>query len=215
VGHEEGGQLTETVNKTPHCVLLLDEIEKAHPDILNVLLQIMDAGRLTDSQRRTSDFKNVILILTSNLGAQDVARGTIGLVPTPAHQITDEVLKKSFSPEFINRLDGVIHFKPLDEELLLKIVDKALEELQIQLFKKKVTCEITKAARKELLARSYDPKYGARPIARGVEQWIKRPLVDKLLFGELKNGGRVTIDFTKGEFKFTSQAPAPTSPVPA
>jgi len=190
VGFEEGGQLTEAINKNPHCVLLLDEMEKAHPDIFNVLLQVMDGGRLTDANGRTVDFKNVILVMTSNAGATDVARGSIGIVSAGSDQISSEILKKSFAPEFLNRLDAVVHFKNLDDSLLLKVVGKFVEELQVQLQKKHVELQVPREVQEWILNKDRNPAYGARPYARAVEEHLKKPLVDDLLFGRLTQSGK-------------------------
>ncbi len=192
VGFEEGGQLTEAVNKSPHCVLLLDEMEKAHPDVYNVLLQVMDAGRLTDSNGRTVDFKNVVLVMTSNAGAQDVARGSIGIVSATSSQISSEALKKSFTPEFLNRLDAVVNFKGLDDSLLLRVIAKFVEELKLQLQKKGVELIVPVEVQDWLLKKDMNRAYGARPFARVVEEYLKKPLVDDLLFGKLIAGGRVS-----------------------
>jgi ATP-dependent Clp protease ATP-binding subunit ClpA len=194
VGFEEGGQLTEAINKTPHCVLLLDEMEKAHPDIFNVLLQVMDGGRLTDSNGRTVDFKNVTFVMTSNAGAVDVARGSMGIVSATTDQISKEVLKRSFAPEFLNRLDAVVNFKPLDDQLLLRVVGKFVEELRVQLQAKKVELHVAREVHQFLLDKNRNPAFGARPFARAVEEHLKRPLVDDLLFGKLTQGGRVHAD---------------------
>jgi ATP-dependent Clp protease ATP-binding subunit ClpA len=194
VGYEEGGLLTEAVNKSPYCVLLLDEMEKAHPDVFNVLLQVMDAGRLTDSNGRLTDFRNVIFAMTSNAGAQDVARGSIGLVESNSNATSNEAIKKIFSPEFINRLDAIVHFSQLPEPVVLKVVDKFITELQMQLLNKKVILEVSEAARKWILTKGYDKIYGARPMARAVDEYLKKPLVEELLFGRLTEGGKVKID---------------------
>ncbi|MFN7728573.1 MAG: ATP-dependent Clp protease ATP-binding subunit ClpA [Bdellovibrio sp.] len=202
VGHDEGGQLTEQVNRTGHCVLLLDEMEKAHPDVFNVLLQVMDAGRLTDSTGRTTDFRNVILVMTSNAGAVDVARGTIGLTNAPTRNLSLDAIKKAFAPEFINRLDAVVTFRDLNEGILLQVVRKFVEELQMQLQKKGVVLTVTDAAKKQLLKKGYDPVYGARPLGRAIDEHLKKPLVDELLFGRLVDGGKVTIDLKQDAFDF-------------
>ena len=202
VGHEEGGQLTEAVNRTPHCVLLLDEMEKAHPDIFNVLLQVMDAGRLTDSSGRTTDLRNVILVMTSNAGARDVARGTIGIAANPSRNLSLEAIKKAFAPEFVNRLDAIVTFGDLNEAILLKIVRKFIEELQMQLQKKNVSLTVTEAVAKHLLKKGYDPVYGARPLGRAIDEALKKPLVEELLFGRLADGGKVEVDMKKDAMVF-------------
>lgn len=207
VGYDEGGLLTEEVNKAPYSVLLLDEMEKAHPDVANILLQIMDSGRLTDTNGKTVDFRNVILVMTSNAGAREVAKGQIGITPEASDGLSDEAIKKIFSPEFINRLDATIHFNQLEEKMVLKVVDKFVGELQTQLKEKKVQLELSKAARKWLLKKGYSRTYGARPMARTVDEHLKKPLVDELLFGKLSKGGKVLVDAEskKDELKFDFQ----------
>ncbi|MFN7904379.1 MAG: AAA family ATPase, partial [Pseudobdellovibrionaceae bacterium] len=194
VGYEEGGLLTEAVNKHPYSVLLLDEIEKAHPDIFNSLLQVMDAGRMTDGHGRLADFKNVIFVMTSNAGAIDVAKGQIGFVETETNKISEEALKRTFSPEFLNRLDAVVHFQNLNPQNILMILRKFLDELKIHLAEKKVDLTMSPEAEKWLAEKGYDKVYGARLMGRTVDQYVKTPLVDELLFGKLVDGGRVTVD---------------------
>lgn len=206
VGFEEGGQLTEAITKTPYCVLLFDEMEKAHPDIFNILLQIMDGGRLTDANGRTSDFRNVILIMTSNAGAAEMARGTIGLVEDPRGSLSKDALKKTFSPEFLNRLDAIVTFKDLDEGMLLRVAQKFIEELKGQLQKKNVELIVSTEAVQWLMRKGYDRVYGARPMARAVDEHLKRPLVDDLLFGELSKGGRVQVNVKGQELVFETKA---------
>lgn len=193
VGFEQGGLLTEQITQYPHCVLLFDEIEKSHTDINNILLQVMDAGRLTDSNGRVTDFKNVVLILTSNAGALEVSRGSIGWVEESRSHFSMEAIKKAFSPEFINRLDGVVTFKNLSEPIVIKIVEKLINELKMTLATKKVEFSLTKEALNWLAKKGYSPIYGARPLARAVEEHIKKPLVDELLFGQLVEGGIVEV----------------------
>ncbi len=202
VGFESGGLLTEAVNKTPYCVLLLDEVEKAHPDIMNALLQVMDAGRLTDGQGRIADFKNVILIMTTNAGALEVAKGNIGLVDSGKSHISMEALKKSFSPEFLNRLDAVVHFNDLSEEILIQVVSKFVDELKMNLTLKNVELTVTSEVLKWLLNKGYDRAYGARPLARTVDEHLKKPLVDELLFGRISEGGRVNVQVENEALKF-------------
>jgi ATP-dependent Clp protease ATP-binding subunit ClpA len=202
VGFEEGGLLTEAINKTPFCVLLLDEMEKAHPDINNILLQIMDAGRLTDANGRVSDFKNVILIMTSNAGAMDIAKGNIGIVQEQRGLNASEALKKIFAPEFINRLDSVVYFKDLDESIILKVVSKFVDELKMQLQNKNVDLQVSEIALKWLMQKGYDKVYGARPLARTIDEHLKKPLVDDLLFGRLTHGGRVLFDVQENALEF-------------
>lgn len=208
VGYEEGGLLTEQVNKTPYSVLLLDEIEKAHPDIANVLLQIMDSGRLTDSNGRIVDFRNTIVIMTSNAGAKEVAKGGLGINPDTGSERGTEAIKQFFSPEFLNRLDAVISFENLPKATLLKVIDKFLSELQRQLKDKKVEIEVSTEAREWLYSKGYNPAYGARPFARTIDEHVKKPLVDQILFGDLKEGGKITVDQkTQGlSFEFLPKA---------
>ncbi|MEF3194308.1 MAG: AAA family ATPase, partial [Halothiobacillaceae bacterium] len=183
VGHETGGLLTEAVNKQPHAVLLLDEIEKAHPDLFNVLLQVMDRGKLTDANGREVDFRHVILIMTSNAGAQESARASVGFTRQDHSGDAMEVIKRSFSPEFRNRLDAIILFKPLAERDIAQVVDKLLLELEHQLEEKGVHMLVSEAARRWLATKGYDPQMGARPMARLIQEQIKRPLAEELLFG--------------------------------
>ena len=194
VGHDQGGQLTENVKKQPHAVILLDEVEKAHPDIFNTLLQVLDAGRLTDAQGRTTDFRHVILIMTSNAGAQEMARGTIGiLTPTSgdAALTSKEALKRFFAPEFLNRLDSIVPFKSLAKAQLLQVVQKYVQDLQMKLQNKRVFLEVAPEVIEFLAQHPETTTYGARPLYRAVDQHLKRPLVDDLLFGKLNLGGVV------------------------
>jgi ATP-dependent Clp protease ATP-binding subunit ClpA len=193
VGFDQGGLLTEEVNKHPHAVLLLDEIEKAHPDVFNLLLQVMDHGTLTDNNGRKADFRNVVLVMTTNAGAEEAARRSIGF--TEQDHSTDgmEALKRFFSPEFRNRLDAVVQFGPLNEETIRSVVDKFVFELEQQLEEKKVSLTIDPDARAWLAAKGYDPKMGARPMARVIQNHIKKPLANELLFGDLVTGGSVRI----------------------
>ena len=195
VGFEQGGLLTEAVNKQPHCVLLLDEIEKAHPDIFNILLQVMDAGKLTDNNGKSADFRNVILIMTTNAGAESLSRPSLGF--TAKHERGDEMqaINKLFTPEFRNRLDAIIPFAPLSEPIIVKVVDKFLLQLEHQLLDKKVEAEFTPALRKYLAEKGFDPQMGARPMHRLIQEKIRKPLADELLFGKLADGGFVRIDW--------------------
>ncbi len=197
VGFDQGGQLTEAVTKTPHCVLLLDEIEKAHPDIFNVLLQVMDNGTLTDNNGRKADFRNVVMIMTTNAGASELARQSIGF--SKDRQGGDEIaeVKRIFTPEFRNRLDAIISFKPLDRDVILKIVDKMLVELETQLFDKKVEATFGAALKDFLAEKGFDPKMGARPMMRLIQDTVRKALADELLFGKLVYGGKVFIDYDK------------------
>ena len=194
VGFDQGGLLTEAVSKKPHCVLLLDEIEKAHPDVFNVLLQVMDHGTLTDNNGRKADFRNVIIIMTTNAGAETMSKSTIGF--TTARQSGDEMgdIKRLFTPEFRNRLDAIVSFKALDEQIILRVVDKFLLQLETQLGEKKVDVTFTDSVRKFLAKKGFDPLMGARPMQRLIQDMIRKALADELLFGQLTDGGRLTVD---------------------
>jgi ATP-dependent Clp protease ATP-binding subunit ClpA len=194
VGFDQGGLLTEAVSKKPHCVLLLDEIEKAHPDIFNVLLQVMDHGSLTDNNGRKADFRNVIVIMTTNAGAETMNKATIGF--TNPRQAGDEMgdIKRLFTPEFRNRLDAMVSFKSLDETVILRVVDKFLLQLEIQLGEKKVEATFTDALRSHLAKKGFDPLMGARPMQRLIQDTIRKALADELLFGRLVDGGRLVVD---------------------
>jgi ATP-dependent Clp protease ATP-binding subunit ClpA len=194
VGYDRGGLLTEAIAKTPHAVLLLDEIEKAHPDVFNVLLQVMDHGSLTDNNGKKSDFRHVVLIMTSNVGAQDLARVRVGFGQHDRRGDDDKAFKNTFSPEFRNRLDARIRFDPLSPEVMLHIVDKAIKELSSQLREREVSIELTDRARQYLAIIGYDRDNGARPLNRLVQERVKRPLGDELLFGKLASGGHVRVD---------------------
>ena len=202
VGFDQGGLLTEAIVKTPHCVLLLDEIEKAHPDIFNILLQVMDAGVLTDNNGRKSDFRNVILIMTTNIGAELLSKRNIGFANSSNETDAMNSLNKLFSPEFRNRLDETIQFNYLDKNIILSIVDKFLVKLQAQLDKRNVEIVVTKKVVNWIAENGYDKEMGARPMERFISKNIKKPLVDKLLFGNLKSGGVIKLDMEKGKLKF-------------
>lgn len=204
VGFDNGGLLTDTIKKHPHAVLLLDEIEKAHPDIFNVLLQVMDHGTLTDSQGRQTDFRNVVIIMTSNAGAKEMESGSIGLGGAVAVNTTkrDQAIKNFFSPEFRNRLDAIVHFNKLSDEQVLKIVDKFLIALETKLIAKGVELVVDMKARELLAKRGFDPKMGARPLIRIIDQEIKKPLSQEILFGELENGGKVVVSVENVGEKF-------------
>lgn len=195
VGFEQGGLLTEAVNKQPHCVLLLDEIEKAHPDIFNVLLQVMDAGKLTDNNGKSADFRNVILIMTTNAGAESLSRPGLGFTAKRERGDEMQAINKLFTPEFRNRLDAIIPFAPLSEPIIAKVVDKFLLQLEHRLLDKKVEAEFTPALRKYLAEKGFDPQMGARPMHRLIQEKIRKPLADELLFGKLADGGFVRIDW--------------------
>ncbi len=197
VGFDQGGLLTDAINKNPHAVLLLDEIEKAHPDVFNLLLQVMDHGTLTDTNGRKTDFRNVILIMTTNAGAQMISRRSMGF--TEQNHETDgmEEIKRMFTPEFRNRLDGIIQFQALDERTISNVVDKFIIELEHQLEEKRVTMHVENPARKWLAQKGYDPKMGARPMARVIQEHLKRVLADELLFGRLSKGGQVKVSLNQ------------------
>ncbi|MEW6098743.1 MAG: ATP-dependent Clp protease ATP-binding subunit ClpA [Pseudomonadota bacterium] len=199
VGFDQGGLLTEAVTKKPHAVLLLDEIEKAHPDVFNVLLQVMDHGTLTDNNGRKADFRNVIIIMTTNAGAETMQKSTIGF--TTKREQGDEMadVKRLFTPEFRNRLDAIVNFRALDQEVILRVVDKFLLQLESQLAEKKVEVTFTDALRKHLAKKGFDPLMGARPMQRLIQDTIRRALADELLFGRLVDGGRLTVDIDDKE----------------
>ncbi len=216
VGFDRGGLLTEAVAKNPHAVLLLDEIEKAHPDIFNILLQIMDHGTLTDTNGKPTDFRHVILLMTSNVGARELAQRTPGFSElgegmTPRHAKdtdADRAVERLFSPEFRNRLDARLRFNPLSPKVMEQIVDKFIRELSSQLGERKVTIEITDAARTLLAEKGFDPTFGARPLGRVIEDAVKRPLTEELLFGALENGGMATVDAEGGAVVMRYEAAA-------
>ncbi len=199
VGFDQGGLLTEAINKSPHSVLLLDEIEKAHPDVFNVLLQVMDYGTLTDNNGRKSDFRNVIIVMTTNAGAVEMNRGSIGFTEQDHSHDDTEAIKKLFSPEFRNRLDSVIRFNSLNEETIMLVVDKFLVELEEQLKSKNVDLTVTPAARKWLCKEGFDRAMGARPMAKTIQEHIKRPVADELLFGSLAGGGQLVVEVKRGK----------------
>ena len=193
VGFDQGGLLTEAIAKHPHCVLLLDEIEKAHPDVFNLLLQVMDHGTLTDNNGRKADFRHVIVIMTTNAGAQEMARPSIGFTHSDHASDGMEAIRRSFTPEFRNRLDAVIQFASLDPVTIERVVDKLVVEVEMQLEEKGVTITLDDAARRWIAEKGYDPKMGARPMARTIQEHIKRPLAEELLFGRLLGGGHVRV----------------------
>ena len=206
VGFDQGGLLTEKVVKTPHCVLLLDEIEKAHPDIFNILLQVMDRGTLTDTNGREANFRNVIVVMTTNAGATQAARRSIGFTKQDHSPDAMEAIRRSFTPEFRNRLDATVQFQALGFDHILRVVDKFLIELELLLHEKHVTLSATPAAREWLGQNGFDPLMGARPMARLIQDKVKRALADELLFGKLVDGGRVTLDAVEGELTLDVQA---------
>ncbi|HWP25423.1 MAG TPA: ATP-dependent Clp protease ATP-binding subunit ClpA [Xanthobacteraceae bacterium] len=199
VGFDQGGLLTDSVDQHPHCVLLLDEIEKAHPDLFNVLLQIMDHGKLTDHNGKQVDFRNVILIMTTNAGAADLAKQAYGFTRTKREGDDMEAINRLFAPEFRNRLDAIIGFNHLSQEIIAKVVEKFVLQLEAQLADRDVTIELTEAASKWLIANGYDEQMGARPMARVIQEHIKKPLADEVLFGKLKAGGHVRVIVVKDE----------------
>ena len=199
VGFDQGGLLTDEVNKHPHCVLLLDEMEKAHPDVFNLMLQVMDHGTLTDTNGRHIDFRNVIIIMTTNAGAERISRPSVGFTQQDHSSDAMEAIKKIFSPEFRNRLDAIIEFNALDQKTILNVVDKFLVELQAQLDEKKVVIEVDETARLWLGEHGHDKVMGARPMARLIQEKIKKELAEELLFGKLLHGGHVTVSEANGE----------------
>lgn len=202
VGYEQGGLLTDKIDQNPHCVLLLDEIEKAHPDIYNILLQVMDYGKLTDNNGKTIDFRNTILIMTTNAGAAELAKAPVGFEREVRVDEDKEAINKMFTPEFRNRLDAIVPFSALKPETVAKVVDKFMAQLEAQLSEKNVTIQLTDDAREYLAKEGYDPAMGARPLGRVIQEQIKKPLAEELLFGKLVNGGVVKIDYKKGALKF-------------
>jgi ATP-dependent Clp protease ATP-binding subunit ClpA len=199
VGFDQGGLLTDGVDQHPHCVLLLDEIEKAHPDLFNVLLQIMDHGKLTDHNGKQVDFRNVILIMTTNAGAQDLAKAAYGFTRSKREGDDIEAINRMFAPEFRNRLDAVITFAHLSAEIIAKVVDKFVLQLEAQLADRDVTIELSDDASKWLIEHGYDEQMGARPMSRVIQEHIKKPLADEVLFGKLKDGGHVRVILDKDE----------------
>jgi ATP-dependent Clp protease ATP-binding subunit ClpA len=197
VGFDQGGLLTDGVDQHPHCVLLLDEIEKAHPDLFNVLLQIMDHGKLTDHNGKQVDFRNVILIMTTNAGAADLSRAAYGFTRTKREGDDIEAINRMFAPEFRNRLDAIVTFNHLDQEIIAKVVDKFIMQLEAQLADRNVTIELAEDAAKWLIGHGYDQQMGARPMARVIQEHIKKPLADEVLFGKLKDGGHVRVVLNK------------------
>jgi ATP-dependent Clp protease ATP-binding subunit ClpA len=213
VGFDQGGMLTDSIDQHPHCVLLLDEIEKAHPDLFNILLQVMDHGKLTDHNGKTVDFRNVILIMTTNAGAADMAKPAIGFEREERVGEDEDAIKRMFTPEFRNRLDAVIAFAGLSPEIVARVVEKFVFQLEAQLADRNVTIELSSAAKEWLAERGYDRLYGARPLARVIQEYIKKPLAEELLFGKLVHGGaaRVALNNGKLEFDIVSN-PAPPQP---
>jgi ATP-dependent Clp protease ATP-binding subunit ClpA len=203
VGFDQGGLLTDAIDQHPHAVLLLDEIEKAHPDLFNILLQVMDHGKLTDHNGKSVDFRNVILIMTTNAGASEMSKAAIGFGRDKRTGEDTEAINRLFTPEFRNRLDQVITFANLPPEVVAQVVDKFVMQLEAQLADRHVTIELTEAAKKWLAGKGFDPLYGARPLARTIQEYIKKPLADDILFGRLEKGGTVRIDLAKDGDKLT------------
>ncbi|MEX0860171.1 MAG: AAA family ATPase, partial [Cucumibacter sp.] len=216
VGFDQGGLLTDGVDQHPHCVVLLDEVEKAHPDLFNILLQVMDHGKLTDHNGKQIDFRNVILIMTSNVGAMEMVREPIGFSRNKREGDDEEALKRLFSPEFRNRLDAVISFASLPPEVVSRVVEKFIMQLEAQLEERGVAIELTEAASKWIAAKGYDEKMGARPLSRVIQEYVKKPLADEVLFGKLKDGGLVQVDVAEGGQSLVLKAlpPQPARPKP-
>jgi len=208
VGFDQGGLLTEAISKQPHCVLLLDEIEKAHPDIFNILLQVMDHGTLTDNNGRKADFRNVVIIMTTNAGAEALSKTQIGFTKSSAAGDEMAEIKRLFTPEFRNRLDAIVSFAPLSKDIILRVVDKFLMQLEEQLHEKKVEAVFTDALKNHLAENGFDPLMGARPMARLIQDVIRSALADELLFGKLANGGKVIVDVKDGKvaLEFSEEA---------
>jgi ATP-dependent Clp protease ATP-binding subunit ClpA len=208
VGYDQGGLLTDAVNQNPHCVLLLDEIEKAHPDIYNILLQVMDNGFLTDSNGRKVDFRNVIIIMTTNAGAADAAKSEIGFGRGTKDDEQEAAIKRRFTPEFRNRLDATVMFSPLSKDHIGRVVDKFIIQLEAQLADRKIEFEVSKGANQWIADKGYDKRYGARPLGRTIQEYVKKPLADEILFGKLKYGGLVKVGIDRKKenltFKFVS-----------
>ena len=203
VGYEEGGQLTEAVRRKPYSVVLFDEVEKAHPDVFNILLQVLDDGRITDSQGRTVDFKNTILILTSNLGSEYILNGIRpdGSIDDAAREQVQQLLRQSFRPEFLNRLDEIVFYKPLTKENITKIIDLQIDKLNERLSQQQITCRLTDAAKELIVENAYDPQYGARPLRRYVQHTVETMLSKRLLRGDITTGQTVTVDAVNGELQ--------------
>jgi ATP-dependent Clp protease ATP-binding subunit ClpA len=217
VGFDQGGLLTDAITKHPHAVLLLDEIEKAHPDVFNLLLQVFDYGTLTDNNGRRADFRNVIIVMTTNAGAERMARASMGFTKQDHSGEDLEAIKRLFAPEFRNRLDATVQFEALTEDTVLSVVDKFVAELVEQLAARHVALTLDDSARRWLAANGYDPALGARPMARLIEEKIKRAIADELLFGRIANGGTVAVRESGGElqFEFSERRSAPPAPAAA
>jgi ATP-dependent Clp protease ATP-binding subunit ClpA len=206
VGHDQGGLLTDAVDQHPHAVVLLDEIEKAHPDVYNILLQVMDHGVLTDAVGKKVDFRNIVLIMTTNAGAADAQRHSIGFGRGRAEDEESEAIKRVFSPEFRNRLDAVVGFKGLTQDVIRMVVQKFIMQLEAQLADRHVTIETSEEASDWLAKNGFDELYGARPLARVIQEHIKKPLADEILFGKLVRGGHVRVELVDGKLAFDIDA---------
>jgi ATP-dependent Clp protease ATP-binding subunit ClpA len=212
VGFDQGGLLTDAIDKQPHAVLLLDEIEKAHPDLFNILLQIMDHGKLTDHNGKSVDFRNVILIMTTNAGAAELAKPAIGFEREERTGDDSEAIERMFTPEFRNRLDSIIAFSSLTPEIVGRVVDKFIIQLEVQLADRQVTIELSEEARSWLGEKGYDQRFGARPLARVIQEHIKKALAEELLFGKLAQGGIVRVTLVDGKPAFEYPDPVPMPP---
>jgi ATP-dependent Clp protease ATP-binding subunit ClpA len=202
VGFDQGGMLTDAIDQHPHAVLLLDEIEKAHPDLFNILLQVMDHGKLTDHNGKTVDFRNVILIMTTNAGASDLAKAAIGFNRDVREGDDKEAIERLFTPEFRNRLDSVITFSALTPDVMSRVVEKFIMQLETQLGDRQVEIEMSEAARAWLAEKGFDRLFGARPLARIIQEYVKKPLAEELLFGKLAKGGTVRVEVEDGKLSF-------------
>jgi len=207
VGFDQGGMLTDGVDQNPHCVLLLDEMEKAHPDVYNILLQVMDHGKLTDHNGRTTDFRNVILIMTSNAGAAELNKNAMGFNRDSREGEDTAAIERTFTPEFRNRLDAVISFGALPKEVIMRVVEKFVLQLEAQLIDRNVHIELTPKAAEWLADKGYDSKMGARPLGRVIQEHIKKPLAEELLFGKLMKGGLVQVGVKGGDLDLRIMEP--------
>ena len=214
VGYDQGGLLTDAVDQNPHSVLLLDEIEKAHPDLFNILLQVMDNGKLTDHHGKTVDFRNTILILTTNAGASDMAKESLGFGNIGREDVQEEAVKNLFTPEFRNRLDAIVPFGYLPPEVVSRVVEKFILQLELQLADRGVHISLDDEAKAWLTERGYDKLYGARPMGRLIQEKVKQPLAEELLFGKLVHGGEVTVKLKDNALNFAIEPAAPKKPKP-